>query len=120
MYRGLQVLFCLCYHLSELDIGVFLFSGEVEELLVVGLGLLLVLEKIGIGIGNIIIGGDGRGVIGQVFLPCSNGLLVMLRQIVAFSQPFALAQTTVRAYANNRSRIRKSYRPTFSRGTVGA
>ena len=83
-YRGLQVLFCLCYHLSELGIGGFFFSSEVEELLVIILGLLLVLEKIGIGIGNIIIGGDGSGVIGQMFLPRSNSLFVMLGQIIAF------------------------------------
>ena len=61
----------LLHHLLELVGGVFFLAGKVKELLIVSLSLLTVFEDIGIGIGNIKIGGDGRGIISQMLLPCS-------------------------------------------------
>ena len=60
-------------------------SGSGEELLIVGFCLLCIVEQIGAGIGDVVIGGDGVGIIGEVLFPRSNGLGIMLRQVVAFT-----------------------------------
>lgn len=46
-------------HLLELFRGILFFAGEVKELAIVSFCLLVVLEKISIGIGDVIIGSYG-------------------------------------------------------------
>ena len=46
-------------HLLELFRGFLFFAGEVKELTIIGLSLLVVLEKISVGIGDIILGSYG-------------------------------------------------------------
>jgi len=65
-------------------IGGFLLC-QTEKLAIVRQGLLLVLEQIGVGIGDIIIGSNRGRVIGKVLLPRRNGLRIMLRQVVALA-----------------------------------
>ena len=63
------MLFGVGHHLLELGVRVRLFASEFEESLIVGLSLFAVGEIIIDGISDIIIGGDGGGVVCQVFLP---------------------------------------------------
>ena len=44
-----------------------------------------IFQEIAIGIGYIIVGGDGRGIIGQMFLPGFHRFRIMLRQIISFA-----------------------------------
>ena len=71
------MLFGVGHHLLELGVRVRLFAGEFEESLVVGLGWFAVGEIIVDGVGDVVIGGDGGGVICQMFLPCLYGLSVL-------------------------------------------
>ena len=69
MFQFLKHLAGFGDHLGELGRGVFYLGGTVEELLVVDAGLFIVLEDVGVGIGDVEIGGDGGGIIGEMLLP---------------------------------------------------
>ena len=58
LFHFLKHLAGLGDHFGELGCGVFYLGGTVEELLVVGAGLLIVLEDVGVSIGDVEIGSD--------------------------------------------------------------
>ena len=68
-FRLFEQCLCLLHHLLQLGIGGLFLAGKFEKLLKVTLRLFIVWKVIIGGIGDIIIGGDGIGIIFQVFLP---------------------------------------------------